>query len=231
MKTEKWTENQIKCLLLVGVLLLMMGILCLWVAPHLTKIADEAERIREWVREYRILGRLAFMGIVMLQVFLAVLPGEPLEIAGGYIFGALEGTVLCLVAAALGSLMVFSLVRRFGLRLVNLFFADEKMQKLHFLHSSPRRLFLFMIIFMIPGTPKDLLSYYAGLTDIKLPVFLLICSLGRIPSLVTSTIGGDALGMKSYLFAAVVFAATLIVSVGGLLLYEYICKHQGKKQV
>ena len=230
MKKQKWTNNQIKCLILTVILLLMTGLLCLWLAPYLAKIAAEAEQLRGWVREHPILGRMIYMGIVLLQVLLAVLPGEPLEIAGGYIFGAVEGTVLCLIAAALGSLLVFCLVRRFGSGFVKLFFEDEKMKKLHFLSSSPKRLFLFMVIFMVPGTPKDLLSYYAGMTDMKLPVFLLICSLGRLPSLVTSTVGGNALGMKSYLFAAVVFAVTLLISGCGLALYEYICASQKKKQ-
>ena len=82
---------------------------------------------------------------------------------------------------------------------------------------------------MIPRTPKDLLCYFAGLTDMKFPVFLLICSLGRLPSLVTSTIGGDALGTQSYLFAAIVFAVTLLISGAGLLCYRWICKRHNRE--
>ena len=82
---------------------------------------------------------------------------------------------------------------------------------------------------MLPGTPKDLLCYFAGLTDIRFPVWLVICSLGRIPSLVTSTVGGDALGTGHYWFAGVVFAATLAVSSLGLLLYRRICRRHQKK--
>ena len=80
---------------------------------------------------------------------------------------------------------------------------------------------------MLPGTPKDLLCYYAGLTDIKLSTLLIICSVGRIPSVLTSTLGGDALGTKSYIFAAVVFGLTLLISAGGFWIYSRICsKHQ-----
>ena len=73
---------------------------------------------------------------------------------------------------------------------------------------------------MIPGTPKDLLCYFAGLTDIRLSLWLLICSLGRLPSIVTSTVGGDALGTSNYWFAAAVFAITLVISLVGLLFYK-----------
>ena len=76
----------------------------------------------------------------------------------------------------------------------------------------------------MPGTPKDMLCYFAGLTDMKPGVWALISSLGRIPSVITSTIGGDALGTKNYWFAIGVFAVTLLFSAVGLLLYNYICK-------
>ena len=82
---------------------------------------------------------------------------------------------------------------------------------------------------MLPGTPKDLLSYFAGLTDIRFPVWLLICSFGRIPSIITSIVGGDALGEGNYTYAILVFAVTLAVSGVGLFVYNQIClKHAGK---
>ena len=83
-------------------------------------------------------------------------------------------------------------------------------------------------IYMIPGTPKDLLGYFAGLTDIPFPVFCLVCTLGRIPSVITSTVGGNALGTKSYGSAILVFAFTFAISALGLLIYNAICKkHKG----
>lgn len=65
---------------------------------------------------------------------------------------------------------------------------------------------------MIPGTPKDLMVYFIGLTKIKTLHFILITSIARLPSIVTSTIGGNALGMQNYVFAIVVFAVTLVIS-------------------
>ena len=128
-----------------------------------------------------------------------------------------------------GSILVFLLVRRFGMRLVGVFFSRDKLNSLRFLRSTPKRDFLFLLIFMLPGTPKDLLSYFAGLTDIRFPVWLLICSFGRIPSIITSIVGGDALGEGNYTYAILVFAVTLAVSGVGLFVYNQIClKHAGK---
>ena len=111
---------------------------------------------------------------------------------------------------------------------MELFFSRKKLSELKFLQTTPKRNFLFLIIFAIPGTPKDLLCYFAGLTDMKLWLWLLISSLGRLPSLVTSTVGGDALGTESYLLAIIVFAATVLISGLGLLVYRIICKKHEK---
>ena len=209
-------------------LLLTLVLLCALIGSPMVRFASDPGKFRQWVDSHGVWGMLAYMGMVALQVLAALIPGEPLEIAGGYAFGAVEGTLLCLLAASLGSAAVIFLVRRYGMRLVEVFFSREKIRSLRFLRSSPRRTFLFMLIFMLPGTPKDLLCYFAGLTDIKLPILLIICSLGRLPSIITSTAGGDALGEESYLFAVIIFAATLLVSVLGLLAYQLICKRHEK---
>ena len=214
----------------VGLFLLMLVLICAVIGRPMVRVASDPDKFRDWVDGHGVWGMLAYMGMVALQVLAALIPGEPLEIAGGYAFGAVKGTLLCLLAASLGSAAVICLVRRYGMRLVEVFFPREKIQSLRFLRSSPRRTLLFLLIFMLPGTPKDLLCYYAGLTDIKLPMLLIICSLGRIPSIVTSTAGGDALGTESYLFALIIFAATFMLSALGLFLYNMLCKrHENKR--
>ena len=203
-----------------------------WFAGRpMIRFAEEPERFRSWVETYGAWGSLLYAGMVFLQVLVALIPGEPLEICGGYAFGAIEGTLLCLAGAVAGSVLVFAFVRRFGRELVEIFFPREKLQKLRFLQSSPKRDFLFWIIFMLPGTPKDLLCYFARLTDLSWKKWLLICSVGRLPSILTSTLGGDALGEENYISAIVVFAVTLGVSLAGLGLYRFVvARHQKRKQ-
>ena len=203
--------------------------LIIWLAGvPLVRFASEPERFRQWVNDNGLWSRFAYIGMMLLQIVIAVLPGEPFEIAAGYAFGAVEGTLLCVAASTLGSLTVFLLVRRFGVPLVEIFFTEDKLRSIRFLKTTPKRDFIFFIIFMIPGTPKDLLCYFAGLTDIKFTVWLLICPLGRLPAIVTSTVGGDALGTSNYWFAAIVFAVTLAISIVGLLVYKHICSSHEK---
>ena len=211
---------------IVGAMLLLMVL----IGKPLVSFVSEPEKFRLWIEEKGIWGPLIYIGLVFLQVVVAIIPGEPFEIVGGYAFGALLGTVYCMIGAMLGSTLVFLLVKQFGARLVELFFPQKKLSELKFLQTTPKRDFLYFLIFAIPGTPKDLLCYFAGLTDMKLWLWLLISSLGRIPSLVTSTVGGDALGTESYLFAIIVFATTVLISGIGLLIYRLICRRHEKEQ-
>ena len=215
---------------LIAVSALLLAAATWLIGRPLIRFASEPEAFRAWVQSRGVWGVFCYMGMVIVQVLLAFIPGEPFELAAGYAFGALWGTVYAAVAAAVGSLLVFLLVRRFGLRLVTLFFPAEKLQKLRFLQTTPKRTLLLLIIFMLPGTPKDLLCYYAGLTDLPFGVWLVICLFGRLPSIVTSTVGGHALGSRNYLTAAVVFAVTLLISLAGLLIYDRICRQHGKNK-
>lgn len=223
------TKDQKKTLMWIGLFFVLSLIALFLFRKPLVKLVSQPETIRAWVEERGIWGRAAYMGLVFIQVIIALIPGEPFEIAAGYVFGAVEGTILCMVAAGFGSLVVFLLVRVFGARIVHVFFDKQQTEKLKFLKTTPGRDFLYLLIFMLPGTPKDLLSYFVGLTDMKVWIWCLISSFGRLPSIITSTMGGDALGNRSYLLAAIVFFVTLLISGFGLLIYRKICRKHEKR--
>ncbi len=232
MNKHVFTDKQKKLIAwaAIAIFLLLSAAVGWFIGRPLVRFASRPEEFRLWVDGHGLLGMAAYVGMVFLQVAVAVIPGEPLEISGGYAFGALRGSVLCLLGAFLGSVAVFALVRRFGRELVEIFFPREKLEKLKFLQSSPKRDALFWLIFTVPGTPKDLLCYFAGLTDLSWGKWLLLCTVGRLPSVLTSTIGGSALGVKDYQFAILVFAVTLAVSGVGLLIYRAVCQRHEKKQ-
>lgn len=213
---------------------IVLGCVAVWclVGTPMMDLLSDPESLRLWVEKLGWFSRLVFAGMVMFQVIVAVIPGEPFEIAAGYAFGVFEGTVLSIAAAALGSIITFFLVRKFGMKLVRLFFSEEKVNSVKFLKTSKARNYLFLVVYMLPGTPKDLLGYFAGLTDMPFLVFFLTATLGRIPSVITSTIGGNALGTRSYDTAILIFAVTLAVSALGLTAYNHICaRHQSHKKL
>jgi uncharacterized membrane protein YdjX (TVP38/TMEM64 family) len=163
-----------------------------------------------------------------LQVFIALIPGELIETAAGYAFGPVVGTLLCYAGVAAASSVIFLLTRRFGVRLVEIFVPREKINQLRFINTPKKRDGLIFLLFFIPGTPKDLLTYFVGLTDIKLSAFLILSLVARIPSVLSSTFGGHLLGEGQYWGAVALYGITGAVSLLGLMLYNRIVK---KRQI
>lgn len=184
---------------------------------------------RDYIRSFGSLGPLVLLGLQFLQVFIALIPGELLETAAGYAFGPWMGTLICYVGVGLASALIFHLTRRYGVRLVEVFASREKINELRFLSSERKRNNLIFLLYFIPGTPKDLLTYFVGLTDIKLSTFLVLSMIARIPSVLSSTVGGHLLGQQRYLGAAVLYGVTGLVSAIGLVGYNlFLRRKQGK---
>lgn len=227
-----FTEKQKRWIAGTGIFLflLLSALVCIFAGKPLIQFVQEPERFRAWVDEQGLLAPVAFLGMLVLQIVVAVIPGEPLEIAAGYAFGALEGTLLCLIGAFLGRAAVFLLVRKLGARAVDVFFPLDKLNELKFLQNKRRLALWVFFLFFLPGTPKDVLCYIVGLTDLPLRSWLVISAIAPLPSIVTSTIGGDALGMGDYGFALLVFAVTIIISGLGLLAYRLICRTRERRE-
>ena len=214
----------------IAVFILLTCAVAWFVGRPLLAFVSEPERFRAWVDSAGYMGWVYFLGIQILQVFVAIIPGEPVELGAGYAFGAVEGTLLCLAGSVAGSLLIFGFVRRFGVRAVEVFFPPEKINSLRFLHNARRRNALVFLLMVIPGTPKDLLSYFVPLTDMPLRTWLFITTVARIPSIVTSTVGGDALGVQNYVFAIIALGATAAISAAGLLIYRHICRKNDREE-
>ena len=208
---------------LVILALLITWFLWRWLASF------SQEGLRDYIRSFGAAGWLVFLALQILQVFIALIPGELLESVAGFAFGPVLGTLLCYAGVAIASSLVFILTRRFGVKLVEVFTSREKINQLRFLNTEKKRNFLIFLAFFIPGTPKDLFTYFVGLTEIKLGTFLAISLVARIPSVITSTFGGHLLGEGEYTIAVVIYAVTAFVSLLGMLGYNAWVKRRETK--
>lgn len=193
--------------------------------PGLLAWLADARAVRAFVSDHAFVSRLAMLGINIVQVLLAFLPGEPVELASGYAFGFWEGTALCLVASGLATSMIYWATRRWGWKLVGLFFDRSLFDRFSWLKSAKRLELIMLIVFLIPGTPKDFLTYFAGLTNMRFLPVVLIATFGRIPSIVTSTIAASAVGSGNWpLVACTLVASAFLLAVGGLM-YRRLRSH------
>lgn len=222
--------KKIISIILIIIFILFFTAIAWFVGVPMIKFVKDPEQFRLWVDSHGFGGKLAFIGMQILQIVIAIIPGEPLELGAGYAFGAFEGLVLSFIGVVIGTAIIFALTRYLGVRLLEAFFSREKINSLKFLQNEKRLYLLVFILFFIPATPKDLLSYFGGLTKIKMHVWLLLTTFTRIPSIVTSTVTGDALGSQKYLFAIISAVVTLMISGCGLLVYRYIVKRKNAKR-
>ena len=194
------------------------------IQPILGLMSDET-KIKDWVLNKGALGIIGFILLIMLQVIVAVIPGGPFELAAGYIFGPIAGVVICIFSATLASIIVFILVRKFGIKLASIFISEKNLKLIEKYEDSPdhkkRIEKVLAIIFVIPGSPKDVLNYLAGLTKIPIINWIFINLLGRIPGIVVSTLSGSAIstGKTSMLFGSI--RGIIILFLIGYLLKDF----------
>lgn len=189
------------------------------------------ELLREALGDHYLLGAILMVLISAVQVIVALLPGEFVEIAAGYMFGSWIGSLLCLLGIVLGSCTTILLVRKLGTRFVYAFYPKEKIDKLPILNDPPKRNLLTFILFVIPGTPKDLFTYAIGLTDMSIPLYIALTTAARFPSVILSTLSGDAVGTRDYRLAVIFIIITAIVSGIGLLIYNRFSKRHAEKRM
>lgn len=222
-------RKRIFALISFAVLLCVISFLTYFLIVRFSKIAKTGEEFRDFIKGYGTYGAFVAIGIQTLQVLIALIPGEFVEIGMGYAYGWFEATLFSLVGVAIGSSLIFLLVKKFGIRFVEIFVSRDKINELKFIRSEEKLKRLTFILFFIPGTPKDLLTYFIGLTRMSLKDFLGITLFARIPSLVSSTVGGNFIGEKRYIEAVVLFIITGIVSLLGIKLYNVLLKKISEK--
>ena len=208
----------------VAVVLLLVICVTLFVSGWLRSFSRDD--FREYVRSFGALAPLVMLGLQILQVFIALIPGEIVESAAGYVLGPWLGTAICYLGICIASTLIFTLTRRYGVRLVEVFISREKINELRFLNTEQKRNTLIFLLFFIPGTPKDLLTYFVGLTEIRLRTFLLLSMVARIPSVITSTFGGHLLGEERYVGAVILYGITGLLSLLGMAGYQFYLKRK-----
>lgn len=215
--------------IVLGVFSVLSCILALIGFFYIRQKFSDPDIVRDWIDGHYVLGVLLMLFICIVQVVIALIPGELIEIAAGYVFGAWWGALICLVGATIGSVLVIVLVRKFGRKFVESIYSREKLDSLPILNNHSKRNALTALLFLIPGTPKDLLTYVVGLTEMSIPAYVALTAAARFPSIIMSTVGGDALVDDKLHTALIFFIVAGALSLFGYLVYLRIQKNAARK--
>lgn len=226
MGTKTTLSKKKKILAVISAVIAVAAIsaLGLWLWKGIKTNFSSPEEFKVYIQSLGPEKYLIALGIQFLQVVIAFIPGEIVEIGMGAAFGWFAGTLLCLGGVTLASSLIFLLTKTVGRKFVELFVDPGKIDELRFLNSEKKLKRTVFLLYFIPGTPKDLITYFIGLTRMKLHEFFIITTVARIPSVVSSTIGGHSLMERDFLAAILIFIATSAVSLLGIYVYNRILR-------
>lgn len=206
-------------LIMVVILLVVLTVYLFPVIKNLSTPNGQME-FKNQVENMGMMGYLALFGLQFAQIFLAILPGEPIEVLAGMCYGGIGGLIFIEISVFIITTIIFFLVKKLGRRFVYSFCSKEKIDKIEKskLFQNPKKIeCIMLILFLIPGTPKDLLVYIAGLLPLKPFRFILISTFARFPSIISSTFAGKSLVMGNWKFSLFIYAITFIIV--GILIF------------
>ena len=209
-----------KIILLIIVATILLGLI-IYLFPVMKDLSTVEGQIafKDKVSASGIIGILTLFGLQVAQIFLIIVPGEPIEILAGMCYGSIGGTIFIMISACIISTTIFFLVRKFGRKFVYDFCDREKVRKIenHKLFQNPKKIEMIMfILFLIPGTPKDLLVYIAGLLPIKPLKFIVISTFARFPSVISSTLAGENLAVGDWKMGLILYA--IVFAIVGIVI-------------
>lgn len=218
------TEKKIKTfriIIFIITILLLIG-LTIYLFPIMTKLLtnEGMEAFRAEIENNGITGIFILLGLQMTQILIPILPGEPIEILAGMCYGAFGGTVFVIVSVLITTTIIFFLVRKLGRSFVYGICSKEKVEKIENskIFKNPKKIeYIMLILFLIPGTPKDILVYIAGLLPINPLRFILISTIVRFPSIISSTMAGSSLIVGDWKFSILIYAVTF--GIVGLIIF------------
>ena len=156
-------------LIVLAVILIGVPLYIYFFQHDLIERFSDIKELENTLRSYRKESMLIYVGCQILQVVLSVIPGQALQFAGGYLYGALLGLILSIIGIGIGSTLAYYIARLLGRDAIHLFFGKRKVTEMLDLMNSPKGLIVTFVIFLIPGIPKDLCSYAAGISNSEAP--------------------------------------------------------------
>ena len=174
---------------------------------------DAADTLIAYLRANRRFAFILIILIQMIQVIICILPGQPIQFASSYMFGVIPALCLSLIGAVIGTIITFYLSKLLGRDMVNLIFDKDKVDDYHRKLNSGKGLALTGLIYLIPGVPKDLVSYVAGISEMKFRPFILVSSIARIPGMLGSLLLGSFVESGNYVAIGILVLVIVIFFV------------------
>lgn len=184
---------------------------------NLLQTPDGRLQIKETVGKMPVLSVILYIILQAVQIIVAIIPGGPMQLLGGMLFGKLFGFLFCILGTLLGTVAVYYLVKLIGSPLVEAFVAKKNFKTLRILENQRRLEILVFVMFLIPGIPKDALTYLVPLTKLPAERFFALSTVARAPAIFMSIMVGDSLSKGNFIQSVVFFLILVAIATIGVL--------------
>ena len=208
--------------LVVFIVLITAIVVAIWPTLSIVFEPGGVETLIELITSQGPLGVLILLGMQLLQIIVAFIPGEVVQIAAGMMYGPLWGSVVILVGCVLSSMVVYELVHKLGAPFVRSMVGEKQLLKFRQFELSGKFGVTVFILFLIPGFPKDVLTYIVPLSDMNLRTFLLLSTIGRTPGVIISTYAAAGLADGNIVTSVIIFVVAALIAIIVLLLRNRI---------
>lgn len=211
----RWTLILLGVVLVLGLLIFYFGEDFWSLIVRFFYFLSDREKTSAYIEGFGPGAPLIFILVQILQVLLAPIPGEATGFVGGYLFGVARGFLFSSIALSIGSIINFGIGRFLGRRYVRKVIPPSYLVRFDKVARRAGALIVFML-FIFPGFPKDYLCLFLGLSSLRLKLFFLMATIGRMPGTFILSLQGALLFERNYLILAL---AT--VTCSGIVLVGY----------
>lgn len=174
---------------------------------------ESFEDVLAYLAQYRFESIFIYIGIQVLQIIISIIPGQAFQFAAGYLYGFLPGLFFSVIGAFLGTTISFYLAKVLGKDAVHLFFGEEKTSYFIERLNSKRAYTIVFLLYLIPGLPKDVVSYAAGVSEMNFKAFMAFSMAGRLFGMSGSLLIGAFYFKEHYIGMAIIGAVAVIAFV------------------
>jgi uncharacterized membrane protein YdjX (TVP38/TMEM64 family) len=194
--------------------------------PEILEHFRSVDDIDALLKQYRGRSMLIYVGLQVIQIVVAFLPGQALQFAAGYAFSFFVALLLSLAGITIGTVLTFYLGKIFGKDIVYLVFGKQRLERFIALLNSRKAYIAVFLLYLFPGIPKDIFSYAAGISDMKLIPFTITSIVARTPALAVSLLVGNMLSTRTYsgiiIVSSIVVVIAIVCAIKRKRVYEWV---------
>lgn len=219
-KHKRWCLGVLAAIFFAVITILLSILAASWMT------SENLQSLERFFESLGFGGWILMFLVQTIRIVFPVMPDEPFELLAGAMYGSFLGTITCVLGILTGSLIVFFIVRKFGVRLLYRIMKPEKLEQYDHLRHARTLDKISFLIYFLPGVPKDFYTYFVGLTNMSVGKFIFFVTFARLPSVVSSTMAADMVMRGQVFWGIVMYAIVGAISILGLLFHKQVLQRK-----